>query len=71
MYVYTIRDKVRLTIFILPADKSHATAILNKEDYIRKCNDHIDNGPYQYLKKDLTESIKHEARQKLQRLLDL
>ena len=58
------------TIIILPADKGRATVILNKEDYIRKCNDHIDNGPYQYLKKDLTESIKREARQKLQRLLD-
>ena len=57
-------------IIILPADKGRATVILNKEDYIRKCNDRIDNGPYQYLKKDLTESIKRETRQKLQRLLD-
>ena len=57
-------------IIILPADKGRATVILNKEDYIRKCNDHIGNGPYQCLKKDLTESIKREARQKLQHLLD-
>ena len=37
-------------IMILLADKGRATVILNKEDYIRKCNDH-DNGHYQYLKK--------------------
>ena len=33
-------------IIILPADKGRATVILNKEDYTRKFNDHIDNGPY-------------------------
>ena len=60
-------------IIILPADKGRATVILNKEEYIRKCNDNIDNGPYQYLKKNLTESIKRVNginRQKLQHVLD-
>ena len=33
-------------IIILPADKGRATVILNKEDYIRKCNQHLENGPY-------------------------
>ena len=38
---------------ILPGDKGHQTIILNKEGYITKCNDHIDNGPYIHLKNDL------------------
>ena len=42
-------------IIILPADKGRATVILNKEDYIKKCNDHLDSGPYIKLKKDPTE----------------
>ena len=42
---------------ILPADKGRATVILNKEDYIRKCNEHLENGPYIKIKKDLTSSV--------------
>ena len=50
-------------INILPADKGRATAILvDKEDYIKKCNDHLDSGPYIKLQKDSTERIKREAR---------
>lgn len=56
------------SIVILPADKGRASVILNKEDYVAKCNQHIDNGPYKYLKKDPTECIKREARTKLQKL---
>ena len=52
-------------IAILPADKGRATVILNKEDYIKKCNDQVDSGPYIKLKKDPTERIKREARTKL------
>ena len=44
-------------IIILPADKGRATAILNKEDYIRKCNEHLPNGPYIKIKKDPTSSV--------------
>ena len=40
------------SIVILPADKGRSTVILNREDYLEKCMDHINNGPYQLLKKD-------------------
>ena len=33
-------------ITILPADNGRATVILNKEDYIKKCDEHRDSGPY-------------------------
>ena len=39
------------TIAILPADKGRSTVILTREDYLEKCMDHINNGPYQLLKK--------------------
>ena len=50
------------SIIILPADKGRATVILNKEDYYRKCDDHINNGPYEHVKKDPTKKIKEECR---------
>ena len=46
------------SIVILPADKGRSTIILNREDYLEKCTDHINNGPYQLLKKDPTTIIK-------------
>ena len=46
------------SIVILPADKGRSTVILNREDYLEKCMDHINNGPYQILKKDPTTKIK-------------
>ena len=42
------------SIVILPADSGISTAILNREIYLEKCLDHINNGPYQLLKKDPT-----------------
>ena len=33
-------------IIILPADKGRATVVLDKEDYIKKCNEHLTSGPY-------------------------
>ena len=44
-------------IIILPADKGRATVVLDKEDYIKKCNEHLTSGPYTKLKKDPTSSI--------------
>ena len=35
----------------LPAHKIRSTVILNQEDYLEKCMDHIDNGPNQLLLK--------------------
>ena len=43
------------SIVILPADKGRSIVIL--KDYLEKCMDHINNGPYQLLKKDPTTKI--------------
>ena len=48
------------SIVILPADKGRSTVTLNREDYLEKCMDHINNGPYQLLKKDPTTKIKNQ-----------
>ena len=42
------------SIIILPADKGRSTVILNKQDYINKCQDHLNNGPYTKIQKDPT-----------------
>ena len=34
------------SIVILPADEGRSTVILNRENYLEKCMDHINNGPY-------------------------
>ena len=39
------------SIVTLPADTGRSTVILNREYYLEKCMDHINNGPYQLLKK--------------------
>ena len=46
------------SIVILPADKRRSTVILYRKDYLEKCMDHINNGPYQLLKNDTTTKIK-------------
>ena len=38
--LHSLKEDTEITI--LPADKSRATVILDKEDYIKKCNDHLD-----------------------------
>ena len=40
------------SVLILPAGKCRSTVILNREDYLEKCMEHINSGPYQLLKKD-------------------
>ena len=57
-------------ITILQADKGQATVVLDKEDYIKKYNNHLDSGPYIKIQKDPTERIKREARTKLAILRD-
>ena len=44
-------------IIILPADKGRTIVILDKEDYVRKCNQQLENGPYTKIKKDPTNSV--------------
>ena len=46
------------SIVILAADKGRSTTILYCEDYLEICMDHINNGPYQLLKKDPTTKMK-------------
>ena len=58
------------SIVILPADKGRSTIILNCEDYLEKCMDHINNGPYQLLKKDPTTKIKTKTLKQLKVLKD-
>ena len=58
------------SIVILPADKGRSTIILNREDYLEKCMDHINNGPYQLLKKDPTAKIKTKTLKQLKVLKD-
>ena len=53
------------SIVILPADKGRSTVILNRENYLEKCMDHINNGPYQLLKKDTTTKIKTKTLKQL------
>ena len=59
-----------LSIVILPADKGRSTFILNRENYLEKCMDHINNGPYQLLKKDPTTKIKTKTLKQLKVLKD-
>ena len=58
------------SIVILPADKVRSTVILNHEDYLEKCMDHINNGPYQLLNKDPTTKIKTKTLKQLKVLKD-
>ena len=58
------------SIVILPADKGRSTVILNREDYLEKCMAHINNGPYQLLKKDPTTKIKTKTLKQLKVLKD-
>ena len=46
------------SILILPADKDISTVVLNREDYLEKFLDHINNVPYQLLKKILLPKLK-------------
>ena len=55
---------------ILPANRGRSTVILNREDYLEKCMDHINNGPYQLLKKDPTTKIKTKTLKQLKLLKD-
>ena len=46
------------SILTLPADKDISTVVLNREDYLEKFMDHINNVPYQLLKKILLPKLK-------------
>ena len=58
------------SIVILLAGKCRSTVILNREDYLEKRMDHINNGPYQLLKKDPTTKIKAKRLRQVKSLKD-
>ena len=58
------------SIVTLPAGQSISTIILNREDYLEKCMDHINNGPYQLLKKYPTSKIETKTLKQLMALKD-
>ena len=37
------------SVVILSAEKGRSTVIVDREDYLEKCMDHTNNGPYQLL----------------------
>ena len=46
------------SIVILPTDSGRSIIILNSRDYLVKCMDHINNGPYYYLKNIILPKLK-------------
>ena len=58
------------SIVIIQADKGRSTVILNSQDYLEKCMNHINNGAYQLLKKDPTTKIKAKILKQLKALKD-
>ena len=54
------------SIIILPADKGRSAVILNREDYLEKCIDHINNSPYQLLKRGPASKIKAKTLKQLE-----
>ena len=47
--LHSLREDKSITI--LPADKGQSTVILKKQDYINKCQYHLNNGPYTKIQK--------------------
>ena len=57
-------------VVLLPPDRGISPVILNREDYLEKCMDHINNGTYQLLKNDPTTKAKVKISKKLRTLKD-
>ena len=53
------------SILTLAAEKGRSTVIINREGYLEKCMDHVNNGPYQVFKKDPTTKIKTKTLKQL------
>ena len=56
------------SVVIVSPGKGGTTVILNCEDYLEKCMDYINNGPYQLLKKAPTTKIKAKTMQHINAL---
>ena len=57
------------SIVILPVDKGRSV-ILNRKEFLENCMDHINNSPYQLLKKDPSTKIKTKTVKQLNSLKD-
>ena len=53
------------SIVVLPADEGRATVVLNREDYLKKRMDYINNGRYHWFNKDPTTKIKAKTLKQL------
>ncbi|XP_076655132.1 uncharacterized protein LOC143360299 [Halictus rubicundus] len=49
--------KKRKDILVLPADKGNTTVVINKDDYIKKARDLLDDTTYRTLRKDPTKTL--------------
>ena len=65
--VYVEYLKCRSTVFI---NRGRSTVFLNREDYLEKCMNHINNGPYQSIKKVFTTKISAMTLKQLKALKD-
>ena len=58
-------------IMIQPADKVRLTVVMNKDDYYKKCNEHLrDEKTYQRLKSDSTNKFRKKFVSSLKDLKD-
>ena len=53
------------SIMVLPADKGHASVLMDTDTYRAKMSTLIENGPYQLLNKDPTDRLTHKLSEKL------
>ena len=53
------------SIMVLPADKGHASVLMDTDTYRAKMSTLIENGPYQLLNKDPTDCLTHKLSEKL------
>ena len=56
------------SVVILPAEKGRSPVILNRDDYLEKRMNHINNGPYESLRKDPATNIKGKTLRQLKAL---
>ena len=53
------------SIMVLPADKGHASVVMDTDAYRAKMSTLIENGPYQLLNKDQTDRLTRKLSEKL------
>ena len=53
------------SIMVLPADKGHASVVMDTDTYHTKMSTLMENGPYQLLNKDPTDRLTRKLSEKL------